>query len=110
MSEDPPRNNSTDSDPTTSKVFEAVQAIDTDTVTATDVAIVIGCSEQATAHRLDELVDRGLLEKGLNGKQVIWRCVFATSREERGVAERYEPVDGPETNAVELIETDNADE
>jgi len=99
-----------DREPSLRDVLEAMAAIDGPGVTASEVAIVLGCSDDTARRRLGELFERGLAKKQRKGQQVLWWRPDREQTEEKAAVGRYEPVDSPETNATTLIESGDIDE
>jgi len=98
-----------DREPSLRDVLDAMEAIDGPGVTASEVGIVLGCSAD-TARRLTELFEQGLVKKQQKGQQLLWWRPDDDQVENREAVDRYEPVEGPETDAVGLIESSNTDE
>lgn len=98
-----------DREPSLRDVLAAMDAIDGPGVTTSEVRIVLGCSDDTARRRLDELFDQGLVEKQRKGRQLLWWRPEKEQLADRAAVERYEPVDGPETDGVELIESDDSD-
>lgn len=93
-----------DREPSLRDVLEAMGAIDGPGVTASEVGIVLGCSDDTARRRLKELFEQGMVKKQQKGQQVLWWRPGKERKEEREAVDRYDPVEGPETNAVKLIE------
>jgi len=99
-----------DREPSLRDVLDAMAAIDGPGVTASEVGIVLGCSDDTARRRLGELFERGLVKKQQKGQQVIWWRPDRERTAEKAAVDRYEPVEGPETNASTLIESGDTDE
>lgn len=104
MSREHPRTNAPDDnrEPSLQDCLDAVLRMDTSAVTTTDVRILLGCSESAAHRRLTELFNEGILQRRDTEQQTLWSLTDG-EKLERSFAD-LEPVAGPETNAVELIE------
>lgn len=112
MSSETPSDALADDDrkPSLRDVLGAMDAIDGPGVTASEVAIVLGCSDDTARRRLDELFERGLVENQRKGRQVLWWRPGRAHVETTDAIDRYEPVDGPETDAVDVIESGESSE
>lgn len=99
-----------DREPSLRDVLEAMEAIDGPGVTASEVSIVLGCSADTARRRLNELFEQGMVKNQRKGQQLLWWRPGRERVEKRETVNRYEPVDGPETNAIELIESGETDE
>jgi len=94
-------------EPSLQDTLDAVQSMDSPGVTTTDVRIILGCSSDTARRRLNTLFEQGYVDYRETNQQTLWWETDREDREERGAAKHIEPVDGPETNAVELIEANN---
>lgn len=99
-----------DREPSLRDVLEAMDVIDGPGVTASEVSIVLGCSADTARRRLNELFEQGMVKNQQKGQQVLWWRPNGERVEEQEAVDRYESVDGPETNAVTLIESGETDE
>lgn len=97
-------------EPSLQDVLDAMEVIDGPGVTASEVSIVLGCSVDTARRRLNELFERGLVKNQQKGQQFLWWRPGQERMEEKEAVDRYEPADGPETNAVNLIESSETDE
>lgn len=93
-----------DREPSLGDVLEAMEAIDGPGVTVSEVGVVLGCSDDTARRRLTELSERGMVKHQQKGQQILWWRPDRKRKEETEAVDRYEPADGPETNAAELIE------
>lgn len=98
-----------DRTPSLGDVLDAMTAIDGPAVTASEVGIVLGCSSDTARRRLAELLDQGLVENQRKGGQLLWWRPGRETVESTDAVDRYEPVAGPETNALELIESNDGE-
>lgn len=99
-----------DREPSLRDVLEAMEAIDGPGATVSEVSIVLGCSADTSRRRLAELFEQGMVKNQQKGQQVLWWRPARKRVEEREAVDRYDPVDGPETDAVKLIESGEPDE
>lgn len=91
-------------EPSLRDTLDAVQSMDSPGVTATDVSIILGCSPDTARRRLTTLFEQGHVDRRKINQQTLWWEIDPEHTEERGAAEHLDPVEGPKTNAVELIE------
>lgn len=91
-------------EPSLRDTLDAVRSMDSPGVTTTDVRIILGCSPDTARRRLETLFEQGYVEYRKTNQQTLWWATGSEDREEHGAAKHVEPVDGPETNAVKLIE------
>lgn len=84
--------------------LDAVQSMDSPGVTATDVSVILGCSPDTARRRLNTLFEQGHVDRRKINQQTLWWEIDPEHTEERGAAEHLDSVEGPKTNAVELIE------
>ncbi|QDX40791.1 MarR family transcriptional regulator [Salarchaeum sp. JOR-1] len=91
----------TDSEPTTTvsaeDVLEVVETMEPPGVTTSDISNVLGCSTDDARARLNALHERGLVRRRKTSGIVLWWVP-------RGDAERPDPIDMGETNALEETE------
>lgn len=83
--------------------------MDSPGVTITDIKIILGCSANTARRRLEDLFEQGYVSRRKTGQQILW-WEAGYEPEEPQAPKHLEPVDGPETNAVELIEASRNDE
>ena len=93
-----------DREPSLPDTLNAVESMDGPSVTTTDVSIILGCSTDTVRRRLETLFDQGHVERRKTSQQTLWWETEREHTEERGAAARLDPVKGPKTNAVDLIE------
>ena len=89
-------------EPSLHDTLKAVHSMDSPTVTTTDIRILLGCSQSTARRRLTELFEEGELRRRDTGQQTLWWST--TPEEETPSLTDLEPVRGPKTNAVDLIE------
>jgi predicted HTH transcriptional regulator len=92
-------------EPSLRDVLDAMRVIDGTEVTAAEIRIVLGCSVSTARRRLDELFERGKLDREESGQQVVWWQSDAERTTQESAVDRYAPADGPATDAVKLIES-----
>jgi len=93
-----------DRQPSLRDTLDAVRSMDGPGVTTADISVILGCSTDTARRRLEELFEDGYVNRRKTGQQTIWWEVDREARDERGAAKRLDPVDGPDTDAVTLIE------
>ncbi|CCC41220.1 hypothetical protein [Haloquadratum walsbyi] len=91
-------------EPSLRDTLDAVRGMDSPGVTTTDIRIILGCSADTARRRLEILFEQGHVDRRKTNQQTLWWEIESEHTEERGAAEHLEPVEGPKTNAVELIE------
>lgn len=99
-----------DREPSLNDILDAMDLIDGPGVTASDIGIFHGCSDDTARRRLQELFELGKVERQKKGQQTLWWKPERERIREREAVTRYEPVDGSETDAVSLIEASEDDE
>lgn len=97
-------------EPSLRDTLDAVRNMDSPGVTTTDVRIVLGCSPDTARRRLGTLFDEGYVNQRNTGQQTLRWDAEREPSEERNAATHVEPVSGPGTDAVELIEASRDDE
>jgi len=113
MSREQPQNDSADDDrePSLRDTLHAIQSMDSPGVTVNDIKILLGCSADTARRRLNTLFEQGYVHRRKTGQQTLWwETGHKPDDEEHTPPDHLDPVDGPETNAVELIETETDDE
>lgn len=88
-------------EPTVDDVLSAVANTDDRAATAEDVRIILGCTREQARDCLAALADDGRLECRTDGDAIVWAL---SDSEPRPDTTDVEPFDGPETDAVSLIE------
>lgn len=96
-------------EPSVSDVLEAIGQIDGPGVTASEIGIVLGCSQDTARRRLEELSREGYVQNQKKSQQTLWWRPDRERKQERDAVSRYSPAEGPETNAVELLESSEDD-
>lgn len=91
-------------EPSLCDILNVVQSMDSPGVTTTDMSIILGCSPDTARRRLDTLFDQGHVERRKMNQQTPGWGIERTPTEESDTAAHLKAVDGPRTNAVELIE------
>lgn len=111
MSRERPQNGPADDnrDPSLHDTLDAVRSMDSPGVTVTDIKIILGCSADTARRRLETLFEQGYVTRRKTGQQTLW-WEAGQEPEKSEPPQHLEPVDGPETDAVELIEAGNDDE
>lgn len=88
--------------PSTDAVLECMDSVEGPVVTVEDVRIVCGCGEDVAQDTLETLETQGVVAS----RQLASDCRVWWRPDSNPTASECDPISGPTTNAVDLIEAD----